>query len=563
MSIKFDCVNKIPLTEGGEGVIYEIGDQIIKIYKPIVNLQSKKNKIVKLMQKSLPKEVVAPKDIVVDRKGKFIGFVMDKVEGEEFKRLSNKKFTTANGITTKHILTMLVKTQNVIRKLHEDNIFIGDLNDQNILFDKQYNIYFIDCDSWSVDSDKCEVAMDLFKDPLLNSNEFNDQTDIYSFSILAWKILTRVHPFGGTMNPDINIVKRMEKRISIIDNPNVTIPRTIKTWRNLSPNLVSKFKSIFESDRRILGDELSEMLCNMKYCNKDKEYYYGDYSVCPLCDVNAKVRAKPVSTGSISGLKLFPTLDGSKIKMVFDEKSYLDINDYIIDVKSRKKVKYHYGIRYYFTADGYLIEDFLDMFIVHSNKEYIIEKKYKSHIIVDKNHIYYISKQNSFIDMNILGQGNCIQNICKCSNTTYFEVCENNYCIVNFYQEKLIANINGNNVEIKYNSDIINYGIHYDNLSGKWLLIFENSQGKYKTFIITKGKIDYETDQIKYNCQLNAPCLSNSILFIPVDGRIRGFSYQKSAYKDFECEVVSDSSKLIKKKNKFVIINDENLYCLG
>lgn len=563
MSIKFDCTNMIPLTEGGEGIIYEVGAQIIKIYKPIVNLQSKKNKIVKLMQKSLPKEVVSPKDIVVDNNGKFIGFVMGKIEGEELKRLSNKKFVTVNGITTKHILTMLVKAHGIIQQLHKENIFIGDLNDQNILFDKQLNIYFIDCDSWSVDGNNCEVAMDLFKDPLLKSNEFNANTDTYSFSVLVWKILTRIHPFGGTMNPDINIIKRMEKRISIIDNPNVTVPKTIKTWRNLSPNLVSKLKNIFESDCRMLGDELSEMLCNMKYCNKDKEYYYGSFSVCPLCDDNAKILTKPVSTGCMSGSKLYSILDESNIKLIIDENSYLDNKDYIVDIKSGKKVKYLYGTRYYFTADGYLIEDFLDRFIVHSDKQYCIEKKYKSHIIIEENHIYYISKQNSFIDMNVLKQGNCIKNICKCSNTTYFEVCENNYCVVNFYQEKIIANINGNNVEIKFDSDIINYGIHFDNLSGKWLLIFENSQGRYNTFIIIKGKIDYETDQIKYNCQLNAPCLSNSTLFLPVNGKIRGFSYQKSAYKDFECEVVSDGSKLIKKKNKFLIINDENLYSLG
>ena len=150
MSITFDCTNKTPLTEGGEGVIYELNGQIIKIYKPVVNMKSKKNKVQMLIKKSLPKEVVSPKEIVVDRNGKFIGFSMDKVEGEEFKKLTNRKFVTANNITTKDVLSMLIKAQNVINELHKENIYIGDLNDQNILFDKQFNIYFIDCDSWTV-----------------------------------------------------------------------------------------------------------------------------------------------------------------------------------------------------------------------------------------------------------------------------------------------------------------------------------------------------------------------------------------------------------------------------
>jgi len=95
---------------------------------------------------------------------------MDKVDGEEFKKLSNKKFVKANGITKKEILAMLDRLFDVLAELHKQGIYIGDLNDQNILFDKHYDISIIDCDSWSIDSEKCDVAMDLFKDPLLVSN---------------------------------------------------------------------------------------------------------------------------------------------------------------------------------------------------------------------------------------------------------------------------------------------------------------------------------------------------------------------------------------------------------
>lgn len=563
MSVKFDCANKTPLTEGGEGVIYEFNGQIIKIYKPVVNMQSKEKKVKLLIQKTLPKEVICPTDIVLDRNGKFIGFSMNKVEGEEFKRLTNKKFVTANGITTKDTLSMLVKTQKVITELHKSNIYIGDLNDQNILFDDKFNIYFIDCDSWSVDNEKCEVAMDLFKDPLLSTNNFNSDTDTYSLAILIWKLLTRIHPFGGTMTPDINILDRMKNGISVIDNSNVNIPKTIKTWRNLSPALISKLKSIFETNCRILDNELEDMFTNLKYCDKDKEYYYNKFMTCPLCDINAKVQAKPISQGVMTGLKLFSILDGTLIKTVLDDKSYLDINGYVVDIHSGSKHKYRYGTRNYVTPDGYFIEDFTDYFIVHSSKEYRIDKKHKSQIIVEENHIYYISKQNSFVDMQVLDQGNSIKNLYKCSNTVYFEVSNKNYCIVNYYFGKMIINVNGMNTEVKYDTDITNYGIHFDNVSNKWLLIFENGKGKFNTMILKNGEIEYCTDQIKYNCQLNYVCISNSTVFIPVDGKIRGFSYQKSMFKDFECGIITDNSKLIKKKNKFTIINDENIYSLG
>lgn len=564
MSIIFDCTNQTPLTEGGEGIIYEYNGKIIKIYKPSVNIHSKENKIRILMNKSLPNEVVTPRDIVTDKKGNFIGYIMDKVEGEELKRLTNKKFLTSNNITTKNILSILVKIQKVLSELHKNRIYIGDLNDQNILFDDQFNIYFIDCDSWTIENEKCEVAMDLFKDPLLKSNDFNETTDTYAFAILAWKLLTRIHPFGGTMNPDMNIIDRMSKGISVINNPNITIPKTIKSWRNLSPELIKKLQSIFESSNRVLNDELEDMYNNLKFCDTDKDYYYGKYSSCPLCDMNAKLQTKPLSHGVMSGLKLFSMLDPHKIKTVINELSYLDKDDYIVDIRSEhNKTKYLYGVRYYFTSDGYLIEDFAHKFVIHSEKEYIIEKKFKSQIIVEGDHIYYISKQNTFTDLTVLKLGNSIKNICKCSNTSYFAVHNGNYCIVNYYYGKLIVCINGINSEIKYDSDIINYGIHYDNISGKWLILLENKSGNFKTFVVNNNELEYETDQIKYACSLNNPCISNSTIFIPIDGKIRGFSYTKSIFKDFECGVVSDDSKLIKRKKKCIIINDENIYSLG
>lgn len=95
------------------------------------------------------------------------------------------------------------------------------------------------------------------------------------------------------------------------------------------------------------------------------------------------------------------------------------------------------------------------------------------------------------------------------------------------------------------------------------MIILEDSHGKFNTYVINKGQVEYHTDSIKYSCQLNCPCISNSTIFIPIDGKIRGFAYQKSVFKDFECSVVSEESKLIKEKNRFVIVNLENVYHLG
>lgn len=562
MSIKFDATNRTPLTEGGEGAIYEYNGKIIKVFKPHIDLSAKERKVNALMKSTLPNAVITPIEAVLDNKGRFIGYSMEKVSGEEFKRLSNRKFVTANNIDTKFVLSLLVKVKAVLNEIHKQNIYIGDLNDQNILFDMSGNIYFIDCDSWAVGDDKCSVAMDLFKDPELKSDEFNADTDNYAFSILAWKCLTRAHPFGGTMNPDMAITDRMSKGISVIDRSEITIPRTAKSWKGFSPDLVSEFKAVFESGLRTLSGSMEDMKNNLVQCKKDKEYYYGKFSNCPYCDSSARVNQKPISQGVVGGLKLYALYDGENIKTVFDHYTYLDNGGFVRN--GNQTLGYFSQFRYHFLSAGSYVVETNDYFIVFcANKNHSIKKKFKSQIAVEGNSVYYISPQNTLVKMEVMENGNAIKNICKVSNTAYFSVENENNCIVNYYVGKLIVNINGANTIIDYQSDIIDYGIHRDEVTGKWLVIFEDSKGKFCTYVLDGKSVEYHTDAIKYDCQLNCPCISNFTIFIPIDGKIRGFNYKKSAFKDFECGVVSEESNLIKEKNKFVIVNFENVYVLG
>ena len=557
-------ITRLPvLAEGGEGIIYEYGDKLIKAYKPHVNMPTKEKKIKLLMAKNLPAEVISPIDIVYDSRNKFIGYIMDKVDGEEFKKLSNKKFVKANGITKKEILAMLDRLFDVLADLHKQGIYIGDLNDQNILFDKHYNISIIDCDSWSIDSEKCDVAMDLFKDPLLVSNNFDQKTDTYAFSVLSWKSLTRIHPFGGTMQPDMNIMERMKKGISVIDNPAVKIPKTIGSWAGLSPELISALKAVFENKSRELHGEIHELSCHLKYCDTDKDYYYDKYNVCPVCDNSARINRKPINQGVQSGLQLVELLVKSNIKAVVDENMYIDTDDNVVYIKSGKKYKHKNLIKYHFHSDGYLIEDDNNTIVIHSEKDYELDKKFKSRVVVDGDKMYYISKQNTLTEVTITKDGNSFRNLCKCSDSCYFEVSNGKYFVANYYQSKIIFDINGINHIYKYDGRITNYGIHYDVATDKWLVVLENETGSFLTLVFKGNDIQYECNEIKYECSLGNMCMSNNTIFFPIDGKIRGFAYAKDMFKDFQCGVVNYDSKLIKSGKKFIIVNDENIYALS
>lgn len=571
-----------PIAEGGEGIIYEYGNSVIKIYKPCVNLSSKQKKVQLLIQKNLPPQVICPVTEVFDRKKNFIGYLMNRACGEEFRKLSNKKFIASSHITTQDILKMLAQIKDILKELHSQNIFIGDLNDRNILFDRYFNLYFIDCDSWAIESEKCMVAQDLFCDPLLCENNFNEETDTYAYCILAWKALTRIHPFGGVLPDDINITERMKRGISVIGNTSVKIPRTVRNWKNLSPAFLAAMKNVFENKTRKIGTELEDMLANLKFCKIHSEYYYGEYMSCPLCNVNVKIVIKPVCQGVMEGLKLTAVLNSEDIETVLNGFSYIDKNQYVVDVRSGRKEKFISGKRYYFTSKGIPIIEEEERFIIKrsallaennfigegstkenfAKEDFIFEKKYKTPVIVEQDIIYYLNKQSSLCMVTVLEKGNSMEKMIPCSNTAYYYVEKKQYAVINIYSGKWILSFCGYHYEIEQKDMVVNYGIHYDSISDSWLIVTENQANRFRTLVLNQSGVLLDTDKINYQCPLNHLCISNHIIFIPADGKIRGYAYKKDMFKDFLCDIVDSDSRLIKRGKRFVIINNENIYSL-
>jgi hypothetical protein len=58
-------------------------------------------------------------------------------------------------------------------------------------------------------------------------------------------------------------------------------------------------------------------------------------------------------------------------------------------------------------------------------------------------------------------------------------------------------------------------------------------------------------------------CFYDDILFKPDDGKIKGYNTVKNTYKEFECSIVNEESKLIKKDKCFIIINNNSIYKFG
>ena len=84
-----------PIAEGGEGVIYKYKNQILKVFKPVVDLSEKLAKLEILTNIKQPVSgtiPVLPLDIAYGMSGDFIGYVMrDLKEIDEFSSLTNRR----------------------------------------------------------------------------------------------------------------------------------------------------------------------------------------------------------------------------------------------------------------------------------------------------------------------------------------------------------------------------------------------------------------------------------------------------------------------------------------
>ena len=554
-----------PLAEGGEGVIYEWNGLILKVYKPNVNLAEKQGKIKLLIPKQLPSNIIAPKEVAIDSNGKFIGFLMDRVEGEPIKNLSSKKFIQANRITGKEILYMLVQIKKSLQILHSEGIVIGDLNDKNILFDKNFQIYFIDVDSWVIGNYQNDVCMEIFKDPLLIGNNFTKETDAYAFSIINFKSLTRLHPFGGTTNPDMPILERMRRGISVIDNKKVTVPQNINRWESMHPDFLGDLQNIFQSSQRfIIDDSLEHFQRNIKPCGIHGDYYYSKFSDCPVCNTGAKVATGPRKIVGGDKTAAWVLLFDDPAALFFtDLYTYITQDGYIINWKSGRKIPFDKTFKYYFSEDGQVLFKVRDKEIFINDNQHAIFKINRSIVIILDKTIYYINLSNDLIALTVTDKGNYSKNFGKVAFNCVFEVADElHYFICNIYDDKKIINVDGYNCVMDNRNKLQEYGIHFDLVSKNWLFVYQDNKGVFNTSIFDKNKLIYENNQINYIPQLSNLCFYNGTIYIPGDKLIRGFNAAKNVFKDFALDIVEADSKLIKKDGKMIIVNEQEIYSI-
>ena len=578
---RIESLNK--LAEGGEATIYEYDSKrVIKVFKPNVDLARKKEKVNYFIsiKDQLPKNVIGPEEVVTVQ-GKFVGYAMRKlVDVEDLHMLTKPKYLTAAHLSNQDVLQIITDLGKDLGKLHSTGIIVGDVSDYNFQINGKCD-YFIDVDSWGIEGKYTPDAYtELFTCPDSYSSSgsinFSMENENYNFAILAFNMLTRIHPFGGTYLPDKNLstIERMKRKISIVGKHkgDIKIPKIIGSWKWMSPQLEKDFLEIFEQGKKIdITADLQELLKNMKYCSIHDIYYYSKFNECSLCNENAKVKTAPIVakvTQTANGPQITVIFAGVDCAYVLSNVHYLNRSNEAVHFETGRKFVVQRGKRVDFSNDGKVVfvidDDSIQVYDENNQVTATIERMHKSNYLVKDRNLYYVDKGNNLVRLSITKSGNMPNYLGQVYNPFFEASDDGKVFIVSMYPKTAIITTPDYTFKVDYNGRINEYAIKYDRVTQKWLFVYQLSNGKYRTIVFNKNCIEYDDDVIMYNAQpLGNIDFYNNTIYDPADGKIIGTNIVKNTAKEFNCSVVDESSRLQFTGRGFKIYNKNNIYNYG
>lgn len=236
-------------------------------------------------------------------------------------------------------LEILKKLSKILRDLHSRGLIYGDLSMNNVFVSDDANyseIYLIDSDNIT---HECKIGKAIYTPgygapEVVNGTSGNDTyTDDFSFSVIAYQLLTLNHPFIGDYvndgDPDLEdeaYLGNIPWVNSSIDSRNIAstgLPHSI----TISKNMMDAFTNTFETNlhnktKRTTSakwfDILSISINFLLKCKKEDcktHFFYAKERKCRFCGYI-------VETAGF--IKIFPNLSKLKKKAILDYGVNLD-----------------------------------------------------------------------------------------------------------------------------------------------------------------------------------------------------------------------------------------------
>ena len=318
------------LGSGGEGTVYSCEDfnLVAKIYHaPVTDDKAEKLRwMAANKNEQLLKVAAWVIDVLRDAPdGKVVGFLMPNVKAKEIHELYSLKsrrvyFPEATWHFLVHTAGNLARA---FHNLHKNAHIMGDVNHGNCVVLADGTVKLIDCDSYSIKTDKlryhCEVGVATHLAPELQGADLSevereDKHDNFGLAVIIFQLLfLGRHPFAGNfLGAEDKSIEDCIREYLFAYGENaakykVVQPPGTLSLSDVSPAVAALFRRAFltrdnRPEPREWIEALGDLADNLEQCALHPgHFYFNESAHCPWCEIEGK-----------TGLMLFPFVTGSK-----------------------------------------------------------------------------------------------------------------------------------------------------------------------------------------------------------------------------------------------------------
>ncbi|HRH40964.1 MAG TPA: tetratricopeptide repeat protein [Pyrinomonadaceae bacterium] len=333
----------IEIGRGGEGTVFYCPNDlslVAKIYhEPIDKEKAEKLQWMAANRNDgLLKVAAWIVDTLHDKpNGKIVGFVMPNVKAKEIHELYSLKSRRVHfpEATWKFLLHTAANVARAFYVLHKNDHIMGDVNHGNCVVLADGTVKLIDCDSYSIKTDKmryaCEVGVATHLAPELQGIDLGEvirerKHDNFGLAVIIFQLLfLGRHPFAGNYlgEEDKSLEDCIREHRFAYGNQSVTNvkqPPGTLALSQIPSSLAVMFTKAFMTENRPEPREwieaLEDLSNNLKQCGAHiGHYYFQELTICPWCGIEAQ-----------TGLILFPFIsneNGEKGFNIFTIESLL------------------------------------------------------------------------------------------------------------------------------------------------------------------------------------------------------------------------------------------------
>lgn len=301
--------------KGGEGEVFLSSNQggrvAVKIYAQ--NLaKSREDKVVSMVEANLWQDtnlIAFPKGVVRSKKGDFLGFTMNVIEGHKpIHELYGVKSRKSNypKADFRFLIRAATNVARAVGQVHKSPCVIGDLNHSGILVSDSATVALIDADSFQFEKNNrrfpCLVGVPDFTPPELHGASLNGvvrlkEHDYFGLGVAIFQLLFMGrHPYAGRYSgADLQLEQMIARNLfaySINRTTGVTPPKAMLTLQDFPSDIIDLFERCFGlyPNNRPNASEwinaLTKLESNLTRCNTHNMHYFpSSAKACPWCKI--------------------------------------------------------------------------------------------------------------------------------------------------------------------------------------------------------------------------------------------------------------------------------------